>query len=348
MYNNVSNLIRATAKNQRSIGREKRRLFRFRRTQDMNIEKAIGIYLNWKRTHASFAPISYAQRLNSFAQFVGKDRELIDITGDDVVSYHNHLEEMGFIKGTVHKKYSRATIAYSCRIFKNFFMFWHGRRESHVNHKEILSVRFISPIKRCVTEKEFNRMNESFRPFIFEDLKKRLVINLLWDTGMRVSELCDMNISDIRDKHEVYGVRSAMVRTRKTMRYNLVAWSTETDELLNQYLGIRLCIDCKSDRLFVRGSSTTAIGITTRTIQRWIDEIAERAGLGEGISPHSFRHGKAHYMLSKHEGNIRDVSMTLRHVRPESSYHYATLNPEKYLGTLVKYIGGDKENLKAA
>lgn len=348
MYNYSGNLIKANVSKLMSRGREARRLLRIARPSHMNIEKAIEIYLDWKTTHANIAAQSYAPRLLHFARFVGEERELISITGDDVICYHKSLERGGYMKGSVYKKYSKATISYSSRIFKNFFMFWHGRRESNVNHKEILPIRFVTPIKRTVSEEEFLKMNDSLKPQFFNDLRKKLVINLLWDTGMRVSELCQLNISDISDRHSVYGIRSAIVRTRKLMRYNLVAWSKETDDLLTKYLGLRLCIDTASDRLFVRSMTDNTNGITVRTLQRWIDDLSQRAELGEGISPHSFRHGKAHAVLNSPGGDIRDVAAILRHSRPESSYHYTTLNTEKYLQVAGKYLIRDKEKIKAA
>jgi site-specific recombinase XerD len=304
----------------------------------MFFENAVEIYLDWKATHASTAPSRYAIHLSRFADFIGKAKRLKDVTGDDVIRFHRHMGKVGYVREGLVQDYSLSTIAYSTRILKNFFMFWHGRRESDVNHKEILPIRHVVPIKRVISEKEFREMDKVLDPHFFDDMRKKLAIHLLWDTGMRVSELCDLNISDIQDKHPVYGVRSATIRTRKTMRYNLVAWSKETDDLLIAYLGLRFCIDAKNDALLLSSKSDNATPITVRTIQRWIEEVSEVADLGEGITPHSFRHGKGHSILSTPGSNIRDVSAILRHARPESSYHYLSLNRDQYLETASKYL----------
>jgi site-specific recombinase XerD len=315
----------------------------------MNIEKAIDIYLDWKATHASFAPSRYIPRLRGFADFVGPERPLIEITGDDVVRYHQSLEAKGFMFGHNKKKYSKATIAYSSRIFKNFFMFWHGRRESNVNHKEIIPIRYIVPIKRTVSEDEFFKMRESLDERFFEGLQRKLAICLLWDTGMRVSELCDLKLSDIHDRHPTHGIKTATIRTRKTMRYNLVAWTQNTDELLIQYLAIRKNIVAPTDALLIPSKREATKAITVKTIQRWVTEISHKVGLGEGITPHSFRHGKGHAILNTPGSNIRDVAAILRHSRPESAYHYLSLNEDYYLRMVSQYLkGGDKEILKTS
>ena len=288
----------------------------------MSFEKAIEIYLDWKTTHASTAPDRYQRRLYHAAEYIGREKPLIEVTGNDIIQFHRHLEQSYFLKGAISKKYSHATVAYSTRILKNFFMFWQGRGESKVNHKELRAIRYISPLKKIVTKEEFEQMSDSLEEVYFDDLGKKLLIHLLWDTGMRISELRDLNIADINPVHPQFGVRTANVRTRKTMRYNLVVWSKQTDQLLNQYLGVRLCMESKTDALFINGKRHTAKQTTVRTLQRWIESIAESIGLDEGITPHSFRHGKGHHILNTSGGNVRDIYAILRHVRPESSFHY--------------------------
>ena len=210
---------------------------------------------------------------------------------------------------------------------------------SDVNHKEILPIKYAKPIKKALTPKEFAQMSKSLDDRFFEDLIKKLAIHMLWDTGMRVSELCDLNISDIHESSLEYNVRSATVRTRKTMRYNLVAWGKGTNDLLNKYLGLRLCFDTKSDALFVSSRSGKR-GITTRTVERWVDEIVERNNLEDTITPHSFRHGKAHTILDLPGGNMRDISAVLRHAQPNSCMQYLMLNQKQYLEVASKYIIG--------
>jgi integrase len=59
--------------------------------------------------------------------------------------------------------------------------------------------------------------------------------------------------------------------------------------------------------------------------------------LDKNITPHSFRHGKANYILDK-GGSVRDVSAILRHVKPESSFHYMQLSSKRYLDVAEKYL----------
>jgi len=290
----------------------------------MTIENAIQIYLDWKKSHTTVAYLRYKVRLEHFINFIMPKSCLQDITGDDIVAYHQSMESI----------YSRSTIAYSARILKNFFYFWHGRRETNFNPKEIIPIRFISADKDIVTFDDFEDMNDLLDERYLSDLQKKLVLNLLWDTGMRISELIELKLSSISSQG-ADGLRSAKVRSRKSMRYDLVVWGLDTNDLLNKYLGIRLCMETNTDDLFV--NRKTGKPFTVRSLQRWIKDIAELASIDKDITPHSFRHGKANYILDQ-GGSVRDVSAILRHVKPESSFHYLQLSVEKYKIVASKYL----------
>lgn len=290
----------------------------------MNIEKAIQIYLDWKASHTTVAYERYQIRLAQFKQFIGEHTLLRYVKGDDIVAYHKQMEQT----------YSSATVAYSARILRNFFYFWHGRREVDFNPKEIIPIRFINPNKDMVTREDFEEMTDLLNEDYYDDLKKKLVLHLLWDTGMRISELCDIELGHISEENKD-GLRTAKVRSRKSMRYNLVVWGKQTNALLIKFLGIRACQDVPTDKLLI--NIKTGKPYTPRSIQRWIKELSEMAMLEKEITPHSFRHGKANYILDQ-GGSVRDVSAILRHVKPESSFHYMQLSTKRYLDVASKFV----------
>lgn len=290
----------------------------------MTITDSIQIYLNWKQTHTSAAFTNYKIRLEQFMTFVSPKTTLSQINGDDIVAYHQSLED----------RYSLNTISYSARILKNFFWFWHGRGMTMFNPKEIIPIRYVSADKEIVTADDLEDMTSLLGVDTIGDLQKKLIIHLLWDTGMRISELLDIKISDINEQGKD-GLRTAKVRTRKSMRYNLVVWGSDSNDLLNRYLGIRLCMETSTPNLLV--NPKTGKVFTPRSIQRWISELADLAMLDKTITPHSFRHGKANYILDQ-GGSVRDVSALLRHVKPESSFQYMQLSQKRYEDVARKYL----------
>ncbi|WP_299884284.1 tyrosine-type recombinase/integrase [uncultured Lacinutrix sp.] len=290
----------------------------------MTIKESIQTYLEWKQTHTSAAYNCYRIRLEQFADFVAPKRLLSEINGDDIIAFHRSLED----------KYSLNTIAYSARVLKNFFWFWHGRGQTQFNPKEIIPIRFVSADKDMVSAEDLSDMSDLLGTDNLAELQKKLVIHILWDTGMRLSELLDLKISDINEQGED-GLRTAKVRTRKSMRYNLVIWGETTNDLINRYLGIRICIDAESDNLLI--NPKTEKPFTPRSIQRWITELSDMAMLDKTITPHSFRHGKANFILDQ-GGSVRDVSAILRHVKPESSFQYMQLSQKRYKDVARRYL----------
>jgi site-specific recombinase XerD len=260
--------------------------------------------------------------------FVGSDTRLIEITVEHIIDFHWKMDnEWG---------YSGATVAYSARVIRNFFEFWKGRGEVSVNPKEIRSMKFANPHKNGVSESDFRRMTASLNEAFFDTLQKKLALHLLYDTGMRVSELCGLKVGDIEET-KIPKMRCAVIRRRKTFRYNVVMWGKETNRLLNLYLGLRLCMDdVETDALFVARRKRNQ-HMATRTVERWVEELTKKVGIEAKITPHSFRHAKAHAVLNK-SGNVRDVQAILGHSSPESSFNYLHVNKGQFLKIAHKYL----------
>ena len=255
----------------------------------MTIKKSIQTYLKWKRSHTTIAYDRYKIRLDQFAEFITANHKfnLKDINGDDIVDYHEAMENKG---------YSPATIAYSARILRNFFWFWHGRGQTYFNPKEIIPIRFVNADKDIIDTDDYEILNALLGTESLVDIQKKLVINLLWDTGMRISELLDLKLAHI-NKQGSDGLRSAKVRTRKSMKYNQVVWGADTNELLNIYLGIRLSMETDGDELLI--NPKTGKPFTQRSLQRWMKALCAEAQIDKNYTPHSFRHGKANTILEQ-------------------------------------------------
>lgn len=294
----------------------------------MLFNNAIDTYIKWKEVYAPTAAKRYRTRLNKLLNSIGNDLSLEGLTNDDITRFHKKMEADG---------YSRATTAFSLTVVKNFLVFWKNRGNTVPDPKEIRGITFTSRIKPIVTPEDFDRMSKILDDYRFNDLRMKLAIHLLWDTGMRISELVGLNISDIKDPNES-GIRTAQILSRKSAKYNLVAWSKETDRLLCLYLGVRLSNDVHSDALFVNTRrEEICTRLVVKSLQRWVKIVAIRAAVTKTITPHSFRHGKAHNMLNN-GANIRDVQAVLRHVNPITTFHYLSLNEKQFLEVAQKHL----------
>jgi site-specific recombinase XerD len=154
---------------------------------------------------------------------------------------------------------------------------------------------------------------------------------MLYETGVRVSELCDLNIEDISNEDH-----TALIMTKKGTEKGWIVWTDDLHELMIKFLGVRLCMNGR-EHLFVteRGHNRP----TTRTIERWVDKVVKESGINKHIVVHSFRHGKAHFMID-HGADIVAVAKALRHSEknPMGAFSYIRLNQKESEKILRKFL----------
>lgn len=169
-----------------------------------------------------------------------------------------------------------------------------------------------------VTEEEYQAMLLVLPDYEPMPLQRRVMLMMLHDTGMRGGELLRMKISDLKDRY-------AHIDNEKNKRQRLVSWTGETDKLLKKYLSLREHLITEEDWLFVSFKWKPTRQLTTRQLERIVQEIRTRAGLTNPIRPHSFRHGFVHRKLN--EGKpITTVSQMLGHSSTMNVINYAQLS----------------------
>lgn len=273
--------------------------------------KIVTEYINWKATHTQRACISYKIWLERFVEYTKK--ELCDVNVADVVAFHKHLSV----------KYSPMTTKLAMIVLKGFFGYLFDQNRCTVNPKYIRTPKVTARSWKPVTCNEFDLMIKTISSkcveYDFWQLRNLLIVQLLWETGTRVSELCSLNMTDIDP-----GRQGAIIATRKTDHKRQIFWSFETHQMILRYLKIRADLGRQSEALFV-GEKWWSIRLTTRSIERIIKETCHKAGIQKRIVPHSFRHGKAHTILEKH-GTVADIAKILGHQEPSSSFTYLELS----------------------
>lgn len=119
-------------------------------------------------------------------------------------------------------------------------------------------------------------------------LRDRAILELLFSTGLRVSELCNLNCDSINLKNEEFSVRG------KGGKIRLVFLSSQAKKTLVDYLAKRK--DIIDEALFVRipnsklQASSSKLRLTPRSVQRIVKYYSIKAGLTKNIHPHTLRH----------------------------------------------------------
>jgi len=158
--------------------------------------------------------------------------------------------------------------------------------------------------------------------------RDRAILELLYATGCRVSEIAGMNLEDIDFRNETIRVRG------KGSKERFVPFGSKAKEALAGYLEARGALlaeapehkrEAKAVLLNYQGTR-----ITTRSIGRLIEKYVKECALAHDISPHSFRHSVATHLLSA-GADLRVIQELLGHARLSTTQIYTHVSIEQLM-----------------
>lgn len=162
-------------------------------------------------------------------------------------------------------------------------------------------------------ENELERLLGAPSGTSFKTLRDRAILELLFSTGLRVSELCALNRDSINLKSGLPAQTGEFAVRGKGDKVRLVFLSGNAKEVLKNYLEKRKGVD---EALFIRQTKNPAkednLRLTARSVERLVKYYAAKAGLTKKITPHSLRHSFATDLLMN-GADIRSVQALLGH-----------------------------------
>lgn len=275
--------------------------------------KEIENYLAWKGTYAPRACTNYRIWLERFNEKTRKPLEQIRM--DDLIKFNSYLRI----------RYQPTTVQFATIIIKNFFKYYKLQGFDCMSPENIKIPKATANSYKAITSQECKKLLSVIDLNSFVGLQKYIMIRMLFETGIRVSELSDLNIASINTDNQ-----SAIISTKKTVFKRRIVWGREVNTFLKRFLTERKSLNSKP-ALFVgiRMNGEVTERMTPRSIQRMIKSLCEKAELINKITPHSFRHAKAHRILES-GGNPKDVQAILGHVNPMSSFTYLQWNDAEF------------------
>lgn len=171
-------------------------------------------------------------------------------------------------------------------------------------------------------------------------LRDRTILEVLFSTGLRVSELVSLNKEDINSKTGEFTVIG------KGQKARIVFISKRAKMWLSKYLGKR---DDAYRALFIRysgpkskeGLSDEGRRLSVRSIERMVDKYRKKAGITKRIGPHILRHSYATDLLS-HGADLRSVQEMLGHKNISTTQIYTHVTNLRLKEIHEKYHSGNK------
>jgi integrase/recombinase XerC len=151
-------------------------------------------------------------------------------------------------------------------------------------------------------------------------LRDEAMLELLYSTGLRVSEACGLDTTDIdRDR---YGVPLVIVRRGKGGKSRDVPLGGAADRALTAYLPARQSLGAGGTALFV---NATGDRLTPRSVQRMVKRWTIAGGVHADATPHGLRHSFATHLLD--EGvDLRSIQELLGHASLGSTQIYTKVS----------------------
>ncbi|MCD6194757.1 tyrosine-type recombinase/integrase, partial [bacterium] len=165
-------------------------------------------------------------------------------------------------------------------------------------------------------------------------LRDRVILEVLYSTGLRVSELVSLNKDDINLKREEFSVKG------KGGKIRVVFLTPSAKEWLKRYLEKREDMD---RALFVRTKGRgNDLRLSTRSVERMISFYAKKAGLAKKVTPHTLRHSLATAML-RGGADLRAVQSLLGHSSITTTQRYTHVTDEHLKEVHQKYHPQNKK-----
>lgn len=179
-----------------------------------------------------------------------------------------------------------------------------------------------------ITHEELVRLMDAPQGDDLKSLRDRAILELLFSTGLRVSELCSLT-SDINLRSDELSIRG------KGGKVRVVFLSDRAKEVVTAYLKARKDMD---DALFVKvgsekGSKETG-PLTRRSVERIVKHYAIKSGISKKVTPHVIRHCFATDLLSN-GADLRSVQALLGHAHIGTTQVYTHVT-DKHLRDIHK------------
>jgi len=283
----------------------------------MNIDKAVTFYLKFMKNERGASE----HTLKNYSRDLADLCTYLEESGVDKINDADFFALRGFVAMLFDKRLAKSTIERKIACLKSFFSFM--QKKNHTDDNPARMLKF--PKKEQKAFKVFN-IDSIIALLDAPDkddpagMRDALILELMYGTGVRVSELVGLNLSDI----DFSGCR-ILVRG-KGKKERIVPIADMHIQMINEYIDVKQDI-CKgyladNEVVFINKYGSR---LTDRSVRRIVEKYLKMAGLPLDFSPHSFRHSYATHLL---EGgaDLRTIQNLLGHESLTTTQKYTHLN----------------------
>ncbi len=274
------------------------------------IEKFMN-YLSIEKNASGHTILNYTIDLKDFAGFLGE-------SGIESVNYLFLRKYLAHMK---EKNYSKRTIARKLASLRSFFKFLY--REGYIKANPsagIVTPKLDKKLPVFLDANEAVMLIEAPDEKDLTGLRDRAVMEMLYSTGMRVSELVGTNLSGI---DFISGVVKVFGKGKKE---RLAPIGDKALGAVRKYLDKRSAAKLNDPKAVFLNKSGGRL--TDRSVRRIIEKYIKRVSTREGVSPHTLRHSFATHLLNR-GADLRSVQELLGHMNLSTTQIYTHVTTQR-------------------
>ncbi|MFH1779251.1 MAG: tyrosine recombinase XerC [Candidatus Omnitrophota bacterium] len=274
------------------------------------IEKFIR-YLEIEKNASKYTVLNYSIDLRSLKDFL-KDEPIEKIDYITLRRYLAYLKE---------KNLSKVSIARKIAAIRSFFRFLCREGYAKTNPATSLSIpKREKHLPKFLDENEVVKLIESPKGDNISAFRDRAILETLYSTGIRVSELVGLDVEAV---DHIGGVIKVYGKGKKE---RIVPIGERALQSIREYLNKRKHEGAKETKVLFLNKSGERI--TDRSIRRVIEKYIRKTSMREKISPHTLRHSFATHLLD-HGADLRSVQELLGHANLSTTQIYTHITTER-------------------
>ena len=290
------------------------------------------VYLRLEKSLSDNTVSAYLADISKLFQFL-KDEQIhpFDVTLDNLETFSADLRDLGI------QPRSQARILSGIRSFYHYLIL---EDYLQADPSELLESPQIGlHLPEILTLEEIDTLIESIDLSTNEGQRNRTILETLYSCGLRVSELCNLKLSDLYLEEGFIKVEG------KGSKQRLIPISPRAIRELQLYFLDRNQISIKKDYEDYVFISKRGKNISRITVFHVIKTLAEAIGMKKTISPHTFRHSFATHLL---EGgaNLRAIQCMLGHESIGTTEIYTHIDKNRLRSEIIEHHPRNKIFLK--
>lgn len=270
------------------------------------------IYLTQVKHASNSTIMAYQRDLKKLFLFL-KDKgieSVKEVTATSLNSYILFLEREGFTTSTVSRNIAS---------MKAFFQYIFRQHEVEVNPTETIKAPHIEKKPpEVLTIEEMNDLLRAPNPDTAKGSRDRAMLELLYATGVRVTELLHVHLGDLN-------MAMNYMICRDEEKERVIPFGSAAKKAIETYLASArqtLLKDGESEYLFVNCSGKP---MSRQGFWKLVKQYAERAGITKDITPHTLRHSFAAHLI-QNGADLRSVQEMLGHSDISTTQIYVNID----------------------